>query len=74
MRNRFPVTDGHRGEPAVQEASYGGSSLSKGAYSIRPAQYNAFCCDILPAKCTLPMLYKPGQLASQLNLGRLIMN
>lgn len=51
MKTRFLLTDGHRGGPAAQEMPYDGSSLSKGANSNRPAHYNAFCWDILPAKC-----------------------
>lgn len=74
MKTRFLLTHGHRGGPAAQEMPYDGSSLSKGANSNRPAHYNAFCWDILPAKCTWSMLYKPGQLASHMNLGRQIMN
>lgn len=74
MKTGFLLTHGHRGGPATQEVPCGGSSLSKGAYPIRPAQHNVFCCDILPAKRTWPMLYNPGQLASHLNLGRQVVN
>lgn len=74
MKNRFLLTHGHRGGPTAQEVPYGGSLLNKGAYSIGSAQYNAFCCDILPAQCAWTVFYKPGQLASHLDLGRQIMN